>query len=486
MDTPVISKNLFINSENKNQIMSRCLEIFVEMDLRCQEIQREVSSYGMSEEIRCKVETLEQEYQSQRNWIQNKNDRDIQIQNQKAKEIRSEIEKIKSDVEKKLEKLELMRTLTVNRQTYLENASQIAYEERQQQIALLQNDLDNMEERIRGFILEMNDEIAWMNQQLQDITEKQRMMQNERQKLLSRLQEEQEQHKRQILQQESSQRTLEVMKEVVKQIPPVIFNSIVSAMEKFNIRELKWSKKYVRQCQLGVIRHACSESGSKNIGTLYPCVCKEEQLEIPYIIGRNHAIYQMFLYKNEDSEIAWQHFQTLCLGQLVLHRGFDYELVVLLDEKENDRQFLSDIREFDIQASIQVIKPQDFMGVMEEIHEYCVHMQEEVLQEYNTVWNYNSSHPNKRLPYKGIALWGFPLGINRDILNYIYDMYNILERCGIFFMFMVNMGLKAEDERAVQAILDGLNPLEYNPVLQGYEDMGNRDYVVYIEQYKNL
>ena len=454
-DKRVISKKWFLDSENKDQIMSKCLEILTKADQRCLELCGNSAEYEEKQILR---------------------------------DIQDDIRSIQADVREKEQKLDTLRSLTLNRQTYLRNSGHLSSDEREQQIRLLERDLSDMEERIRNFVQEKENEIAELQKESEDTRKSRR------------------------------QQIREIQTELMEQIPPPVFGSAVQAMDFYHIRRLKHREKYICQCQLGVIHHECSPEGAGMLGALYPDAVRGGQLEVPYILSRNHAVYQLFLYQEENKELAWQHFQTMCLGQLVLHRGFEYELIAVLNGEDgrNDREFLSDIRESgireniresggrenfrksgnrenireaDCRENIRVISPQNLEEEIREIKEYCMYIRTNVLENrYHTVWEYNRENPTRKLPYKGIALWDFPMGLSAETVNEIYQIYNMLESCGVFFLFFVNDDFDGGEAvfQEIRKMMEALPVLVFNSEVQEYEALGDRSYTYKIEKYDDL
>ncbi|MCI6006482.1 MAG: hypothetical protein MRZ60_12810 [Blautia sp.] len=427
-EKPVISKKEFLNCENKDEIMSECLKRFVNADQCCAEPGRN---------------SREQE------------------EKQRILDIQNDISSIRNNITEKKEKLELLRSLTLNRQTYLRNAAHISEEDREHQIRLLQDELENMEERFRCFTANMEREMEAMKKESMSIRGSKRSS------------------------------SAELLCRITGQIPPSVYRSAVHAIDQFHIRNLKREKKYICQCKPGIICHECSEEGGELLSRMYPDAVVGRQLEVPYILDRNHAVYQLFLYKEPDKDTVWQHFQTMCLGQMILHRCFDYEITVVLEEKDrqNESCFLSDIRDFDSRTKINVIHPRNLEEVLYELEGYCTCIQENFLgEEYDTIWNYNSRHPAEKLPYKGIALWDFPYGVHAGIPDKIYRMYNVLESCGVFFLFFVNDDFDGDETviQGVRKIMESFPVVVYNHAVRGYEALGDRNYVYKIEEYDNL
>ncbi len=291
-----------------------------------------------------------------------------------------------------------------------------------------------------------------------------------------------------------------MMHNIQEQVSPQLLNSIVQSMDAYDVRTLKYTREYVRQCKAGVIRHPVVSDLRKTFEDLYPAVCHGGNFEVPFIFGRDHAPYQIYTYRDADRDAAWQHFQTLCLGQMVLHRRFDYELSVMIDDRTRRDlpPFLADLRTFDARQTIREFRPQELESVLEEAYEYARRIRRDRLkQDYPTVWDYNAANPGARLPYRLIALWDFPAGADGGTLNYVYNIYNKLESCGVFFLFMMNndryeipdAGMSAESQNSfkeLKKLMDAFPILLYNRDVRGYESLGDRSYTYHIEEYRTI
>lgn len=399
MEKAVFSKKEFMESINKDRIMSECLRSMVELD-----------------EKYCKS-------------AQNAFDR--------------KTERIQADVTEKKRKRNVLRTLTEEQKRQVQEMKTLSVAEKEKIIQELQRKLQTLEERVESFLREQERQVEQLK----------------------------------CAHSFSPLEALSFQTEASGKIPPALFRSAVKSMEEFHIKKIKDASQYLKQCEVGKIRHNCSENGITEFQKLYPDAVDRGFLQVPYVIGRDHGIYQMFFYKDKDRDMAWQHFQTLCLAEILLHEKKGYHLTVVMEPKDdwNWEQFLNRPKDEGKKQYAKMLRPKDFSGFLNELIEVYKRTDKE------------------KFSYEGIAFWDFPCGLTQEDLRSIYDHYNFLEEYGVFFLFMVNDDSDKQNSANADMVYEELYSLMkelpaavYNREKQGYEANGSPEYVYLLEEYRNL
>lgn len=449
MQGEIFNRKTFIESENKHSLMVKCLLLFSEVD-----------------------RGLEQELEGA-----------LAVKAEQRERLESRIRAIEADICSKRSKLEELETIISEQLADLENTAGADSQEAVRKAVQLQDSLDEMTEKVSVHIQRQDEIIAGLQRELgqlqRDCEQLKAAYQQKKQEAEGTFREKQE-----VLRAQERRGQNGGVVNYKKIMPPAILNSALCALKQYDISRLARTDKYLLQCITGTIACGCGGRTQALLREAYPDVINGEKAEVPYLVERDHAVYQMFCYHRRDADTVWQHFQTLCLAQLVLHRKWGYELTLVSGE---NRSFLERCDNRD-RGCIRVEQPASLGRILSELKAYCQEIQRNYLQDrYFTAWEYNKDHPERRIPYKGIALWGVPQGMDAQVIADICEIYGLAERVGVFFLVMADMDVQVAGDQKIQLqkLKDGLDPVEYQPAAGGYADK-EKGFVYFIKKYREL
>lgn len=454
MNGPLFDKREFLQSENKNQFMRQILTVFSKLDEQIRAGAAKQPDAGEQEQIR-------EELNARQSRAEQQAGEDIRKIQERIDHIDNEIDTIRKDLMSKRQRMEKIEQLF--EQQIQRAGGQPGIQNR---IRELSDEIQDMKQRLKAESLnkdhkiqELLGERAASDRRIADVKSELQsrigLIQNE---LQCRLRESGR---------NDTERLCAGMEEI---LPPALTGGAVSSLRKYDISALQGEPQYLLQCTVGSMSYVCRTTESRSIAEKYQSLLSGNAVKVPYVISRNRAVYQAFLYRDRSRDEVWQHFQTMCAAQILLHQKFGYELsAVCADE----RPFLQRQRPEE-QKLVKMIKPCETAEQLGQIQDYCQSLREQISAGgYSNIWEYNRDHPQEPFPYRGVAFWDFPGGLDADTVRRIGRLYGEAERCGVFFLFMVNTDLDIgkEAEEALTTILNGLNPLRYLSERQRYEEM---------------
>jgi len=488
----LFDKASFIREENKNQLMHQILVYF-------RDFEAGIKKYEGKEPDSGQLQQINEALGRQLDEIQREMQRQLQELRAQIGQISEREDKIRRDLESKRIRMENVKRLAEEKFSGMPQMSGMAGQIRQELGQLCDRYEAEKQNRQREI-----ESLQADRQRLEaEIREADQRYRNE----VKRLEEE---GRRQIAQISSTADQTEALKNRLREVlPGKTVSSALRALKRYDITDVMrlcmGEEQYLLQCVTGTMSYMCKTQEGKDEACRYTALLMGNAVTVPYVLGRNRAVYQTFLYHEQDKAEVWQHFQTICAAQILLHEKIGYTLQLV---SENHGPFLEDMpwqRPYTAEAAGKAVCPAENTGqrqypvadvkaceaaaVLDELEIYCDEMIHTVLgSAYQYLWEYNKAHVLEPLPYKGLVFWDFPRGLDARTVQRLAQIYGKAEKCGVFLLFMVNVDtdMSKDMENQVVSILNGLNALQYVPDRQCYEEMVSPEIIFRIDRYEDV